>query len=188
MLKVYRLALTAGCLIHLGCGAAPQDTFWSALHTLCGNAYRGTLITGTAPADSTFANNEMIMHVRECSESEVRIPFHVGEDRSRTWIITRTAAGLRLKHEHHHEDGAPSDITMYGGDTRDEGTAALQRFHADSVTARLDADAVTNVWSIELVPGERFAYGLVREATGRTINIAFDLSATVPAPPPPWGS
>ena len=36
----------------------------------------------------------MVMHVRECSDERVAIPFHVkldGEwDRSRTWLITRT--------------------------------------------------------------------------------------------------
>ena len=31
------------------------------------------------------------MHVRDCSERELRIPFHVGDDRSRTWVVTRTA-------------------------------------------------------------------------------------------------
>ena len=46
------------------------------------------------------------MHVRECSEDAIRIPFHVGEDRSRTWVVTRTANGLRLKHDHRHEDGS----------------------------------------------------------------------------------
>src|SRR3712207_8407608 len=47
-----------------------------------------------------FAGKRLVMHVRDCSPNEVRIPFHVGEDRSRTWIVTRTAAGLRLKHDH----------------------------------------------------------------------------------------
>ena len=33
------------------------------------------------------------MHVRSCTPTEIRVPFHVGEDRSRTWVITRTDGG-----------------------------------------------------------------------------------------------
>ena len=48
----------------------------------------------------------LVMHVRDCSADEVRIPFWVGEDHSRTWVVTRTETGLRLKHDHRHEDGS----------------------------------------------------------------------------------
>jgi len=188
MPKVCLAAMTAASLTFSGCSTPPQDVFWTELQALCGKAYGGTLTEGTAPGDSTFANNELIMHVRECAESEVRVPFHVGDDRSRTWIVTRTAEGLRLKHDHRREDGAPDEITMYGGDTRDEGTDAIQRFYADSHTADMVATAATNVWTIELVPGRYLSYGLIREGTDRKVTIEFDLSASVPPPPPPWGS
>lgn len=188
MPKVYLTAMTAASLMFSGCSAPPQDLFWMELQALCNNAYGGTLSEGTAPGDSTFANNELIMHVRECGESEVRVPFHVGDDRSRTWIITQTAEGLRLKHDHRREDGAPDEITMYGGDTQNEGTGSIQRFYADSHTADMVATAATNVWTIKLVPGQYLTYGLIREGTDRKVTIEFDLSASVPAPPPPWGS
>ena len=188
MPKVYLAAMTTASLMFFSCSDPPQDLFWMELQALCNNAYRGTLTEGTAPGDSTFANNELIMHVRQCGESEVRVPFHVGDDRSRTWIIARPAEGLRLKHDHRHEDGAPGEITMYGGDTEDEGTDAIQRFYADSYTADMLATAATNVWTIELMPGQHLAYGLIREGTGRKVRIEFDLSASVPPPPPPWGS
>jgi hypothetical protein len=58
------------------------------------------------------------MHVRTCSENALRIPFHVGDDHSRTWVITRTENGLRLKHDHRHEDGSEDAVTQYGGDSR----------------------------------------------------------------------
>ena len=34
---------------------------------------------------------------------------------------TTTATGLRLKHDHRHEDGHPDKVTLYGGDTADAG-------------------------------------------------------------------
>ena len=95
---------------------APADAFMARLQALCGKAYEGRVVTND-PADTAFAGKRLVMHVRECAADEVRIPFHVGDDRSRTWIVTRTATGLRLKHDHRHADGQPDELTMYGGDT-----------------------------------------------------------------------
>jgi hypothetical protein len=79
-------------------------------------------------------------------------------------------------------------VTQYGGDTSDSGSATRQEFHADAHTATLIPAARTNVWTIELVPGERFAYGLRREGTERRFRAEFDLTRPVAAPPPPWGA
>ena len=127
------------------------------------------------------------MHVRSCDMAEIRIPFHVGEDRSRTWVLTPTATGLRLKHDHRHEDGTEDEVTQYGGDATGRGTASSQDFPADPFTAELVPAAATNVWTIEVVPGERFVYALRREGTDRRFRAEFDLSSPVAAPPPPWG-
>ena len=127
------------------------------------------------------------MHVRQCSATEMRIPFHADSNRSRTWVLTRTTDGLRLKHDHRHEDGSEDRITQYGGDTRGPGTAERQEFHADAHTAAIIPAAATNVWTIEIVPGERFAYGLRREGTDRRFRVEFDLKAPVAQPPAPWG-
>lgn len=163
-----------------------QAVFWNALQTLCGNAYAGQLAVGAA-SDSSFARSELVMHVRECSDAEIRIPFHVGDDRSRTWVITRTPEGLRLKHDHRHADGSEDAVTQYGGDTRDTGTVEWQEFAADEHTAQLIPAAVTNVWTVEVVPGQLFAYALRREGTDRRFRVEFDLTQPVPAPPAPWG-
>lgn len=128
------------------------------------------------------------MHVRQCAPAEIRIPFQVGSNRSRTWIITRTADGLRLKHDHRHEDGSSDPVTHYGGDTRDAGSASRQEFHADAHTASLIPAARTNIWTIEVLPGDRFAYALRREGTDRRFRVEFDLKKPIPAPPPPWGT
>jgi len=164
-----------------------QRAFWHALQSMCGQAYAGRVVEGNA-SDSTFRNSELRMHVRSCTPAEIRIPFHLGVNRSRTWVITPTASGLRLKHDHRHEDGTEDAITQYGGDTRNEGSGTKQEFYADSLTARLIPAARTNVWTVEVIPGDRFTYGLRREGTDRRFRVEFDLKNPVPAPPPPWGA
>ena len=52
----------------------------------------------------------------------------VGEDRSRTWILTLSEKGLLFKHDHRHPDGTPDKITMYGGWAAEGGTAYLNVF------------------------------------------------------------
>ena len=139
-------------------------------------------------ADSGFTGKPLIMHVRRCSPGEIRIPFHVGENRSRTWILTRTEGGLRLKHDHRHEDGSEDKQTQYGGDTEAAGTATRQEFPADAFTATLLPAAKTNVWTVEVHPGRTFAYALRREGSDRRFRIEFDLTKPIAAPPAPWGA
>jgi hypothetical protein len=162
--------------------ASPQDAFLAHLAALCGRAFRGEAELVSGPG----FEGEMIMHVRRCEENEVQIPLHVGENRSRTWIITRTAEGLRLKHDHRIEDGTDDPVTQYGGDTTDPGTATRQSFPADAFTAELLPEAATNVWTIELTPGERLRYHLTRHGQPRA-TFVFDLTDEVPPPPAPWG-
>src|SRR5688572_31247673 len=164
-----------------------QGAFWSELTALCGKAYGGR-VAESVPPDTVMSRQSLVMHVRNCGPDTIRVPFHVGENRSRTWVITRTASGLRLKHDHRHEDGAPDSVTMYGGDTRDTGLAGRQEFFADSLTASLIPAARTNVWTIEVQPGRTFAYVLRREGSERRFRAEFDLSTPVPIPPAAWGA
>jgi hypothetical protein len=193
--RLLALSFLAGSL-SLGCGAAPPAAepaeagaagFWASLQSLCGHAFEGRLAQGNE-TDSAFSNSRLVMHVRECNESEIRIPFHVGEDRSRTWVLTRTETGLRLKHDHRHEDGSPEEVTQYGGDTAQPGTPEWQEFPADAHTAALIPAAATNVWTIEVIPDTTFAYALRREGTDRRFRVEFDLARPVEAPPAPWGN
>ena len=164
-----------------------QQAFWASLQTLCGQAFAGTLVEMTPP-DTSFVGKEFVMHVRQCEDSVVRIPFFVGDDRSRTWVISRTPTRLRLKHDHRHEDGTEDEVTQYGGDTSEPGGARRQEFAADAHTASLIPAAATNVWTLEIQAGESFTYALRREGTDRRFRVKFDLTRTVPAPPPPWGN
>ena len=168
--------------------AAPQEEFWTRLTALCGRAFEGRMTEGTAPGDAALGAQRLVMHVRACGEDEIRVPFHVGDNRSRTWVFTRTAAGLRLKHDHRHEDGSEDKVTQYGGDALVPGTASRQEFPADEFTARLLPAAKANIWTVEIEPGRVFAYALRRESDGRRFRVEFDLSKPVAAPPPPWGA
>ncbi|HEX2059692.1 MAG TPA: hypothetical protein VHK90_03045 [Thermoanaerobaculia bacterium] len=163
------------------------DPLWDALRPLCGKAFEGRLVEGTEPSDAEIGRQRLIMHVRQCSDSEIRIPFHVGENRSRTWVLTRTADGVRLKHDHRHEHGSADRITQYGGDTRATTPSRSLDFHADAHTATLIPAAATNIWTIAVdESGRTFTYALRREATGRRFRVEFDLTAPVAPPLAPW--
>lgn len=202
--------LAAPLLALAGCvatpeAADPQDAFWRALASHCGKAYAGRLVSGEA-ADADMRGAQMAMHVRSCSARRIEVPFHVRRpdgswNRSRTWVFTRTGAagsgGLRLKHDHRHEDGSSDAVTMYGGDTAGPGTARAQDFPVDAESVALFRReglgvSVTNVWRVEVepagAPGARFAYQLTRAApNARRFRVEFDLTQPIAAPPAPWG-
>jgi len=180
-------------LLVLGCRTAtptlPGTELWEALQPLCGKAFAGTLAEGTEPSDQEMGKQTLVMHVRQCSDLEIRIPFHVGENRSRTWVLTRTAGGVRLKHDHRHEDGSEDRVTQYGGDTRGAADSRSLDFHADTFTAQLLPAAATNIWTMAVDgEGRTFTYGLRREAQGRRFRVAFDLTSPITPPPAPWGT
>ena len=181
------LALLPGCAPK-PVSTAPADAFMARLASLCGKAFAGRVVTND-PADAAFAGKPLVMHVAACEPGRVRVPFHVGEDRSRTWMLTRTAAGIRLKHDHRHDDGTSDKLTMYGGDTVGPGTATRQEFPVDAESIALfrslNAErSVTNIWAME-ADGARFAYELRRP--GRHFRVEFDLTQPVSPPPLPWG-
>lgn len=194
-----RSKIAATALLLAGCAHVPspaprtQDAFFANLQALCGQSFAGTIEVDepAAPGNDAFAGKPLVMHVRDCDDDTVRIPFHVGDDRSRTWVVTRTDTGLRLKHDHRHADGTPDAVTMYGGDTTTGGTPVRQAFPVDAESIALFereglTASVANTWAMELHPGERFTYELSRP-NGRLFRVGFDLSAPVPAPPPAWG-
>ena len=173
----------------------PQNAFFDALAARCGKAYAGRLASDQE-ADADMRGKAMVMHIRHCTADRIEIPFHIdglgpdgGWDRSRTWIISRTATGLRLKHDHRHADGAPDAVTLYGGDTADAGTATRQTFPVDAESIAIFMTtgrgvSTTNIWSVETTDAG-FTYGLDRQ--GRHFRVAFDYAKPVTPPPAPWG-
>lgn len=208
MLKtaVGRVALLVLAMLGLGCATQPADfssrtpkppadEFFASVESLCGQAFAGRIVADvpTPTGVDPFAGKALVMHVRECNGTELRIPFHVGDNRSRTWVLTRMASGLRLKHDHRHEDGSPDAVTQYGGETAtDHGTSARQEFPVDEDSKALFlreglAASVTNTWALETDPARTFVYELSRPG-GRLFRVEFDLTQPVAAPPLPWGA
>jgi hypothetical protein len=185
----------------LGLGAAalpassemyPPDAFMARIASHCGQAFAGRIVANEPPQpDDAFAGKALVMHVRECAPGELKIPFHVGDDHSRTWVLTRTPEGLRLKHDHRHEDGSEDAVTWYGGDSAGPGTPWRQEFPVDPYSVAMFereglAASVQNTWAMEIAPGERFVYELSRPS-GRLFRVEFDLATPVALPPTPWG-
>lgn len=154
-----------------GCAAAPppadaRDGFMATLQELCGQRFEGALSYAIDPA-SEFAGKKISTEVL-CTADAIRMPVQVGENRSRTWIFTRTAAGLELRHDHRRPDGRPDAVTMYGGMASEGGTARSQAFLADAHTARIVPGAQTNVWTVSLSQdGKVLTYRLDRHARPR---------------------
>src|SRR5690625_5323206 len=62
--------------------ASPVDDFWNSLSELCGQAFEGQVVQ-EPEGESDFEGQRLVMHVRDCSDSRIRIPFVVGDDLSR---------------------------------------------------------------------------------------------------------
>jgi hypothetical protein len=164
---------------------APQAAFMANLATHCGDAFHGR-VTRRPQSDQLFRGDEVLtVHFRECTVNGVKIPFHVEDNRSRTWVLTATTAGIDLRHDHRHEDGSPEPDSWYGAHTQAVGTATRQEFLRENPADAPDGTATTG-WAIEIVPNERYTYGTIRGGEW-VYRLDFDLTAAVDPPPAPWG-
>ena len=163
-----------------------QTIFWNELNKLTGKAFEGTIIAGPKN-DTAFANKALVMHVLKSVKNKIYIPFFVGNDSSRTWVLTKANSGILLKHDHRHKDGSPDKVTMYGGKTSNTGSKNRQLFPADQETTDLLPSAIGNIWWIDLVPGKYFTYNLRRVNSELLFSIKFNLEKEIPTPGKPWG-
>lgn len=157
----------------------------------CGEAFEGRLALEPPGDDMLTGTERLLVHFRDCSPDEVRIPFHVeieGErrwDRSRTWYVIRHDDRLELRHDHRRPDGSESNRTWYGGFTEGGGTAHRQDFLSPE---RSQAAGVPVGWRIEIEPGRRYAYGTTYDGD-YDWRVEFDLARpTAGATPLPWGA
>ncbi len=161
-------------------------TFWENLKKHCGKSYQGDIVAGAKEGDG-FTGQKLVMHVKSCEENRIRIPFNVGDDLSRTWILTLDEKNLiQLKHDHRHQDGSEDQVTQYGGKASNTGFENLQMFPADQYTSNLIGYASGNVWWITL-DNKKFTYNLRRVGTDRIFSVSFNLEKPVETPPSPWG-
>jgi hypothetical protein len=161
------------------------DQFWQKLKEHCGKAFEGTVTSG-ATANDGFSGKRLVMHVLSCSEDQLLIPFNVGENRSRTWILTKVKDRIELKHDHRHEDGKNDTVTMYGGTTTNSGLPGIAVFPADQITVKTIPAAAINVWWIT-INNTTFTYNLRRIGSDRLFTVTFDITKPIEKPLPSWG-
>ncbi|MEP2281214.1 hypothetical protein [Maribacter sp.] len=172
----------------MGQEPVPSEVFWNTLQSHCGKAYEGSL--ALPEEDENFGGKKLIMHVKSCSDTEIKIPFFVGDDKSRIWILTKNNDILTLKHDHRHEDGSEDDIeddiNFYGGTASNAGKVDIQFFPADVATQKMIPGAATNVWWITL-DDNTFTYNLRRLDTDRVFKVVMDITKPIATPADPWG-
>jgi hypothetical protein len=176
------LALTA-CASMRAPESTAADRFFNSFSRYCGQSFSGKLVARDA-SDTAFANADMRAHFAVCEATKIEIKFDVGEDRSRTWIITKIPTGLRLKHRHMLKDGTEDPVSQYGGDTMDGGSATRQEFPVDGYSKAMFTKedrtvSNTNVWAFDIEPGTSFTYELSRP--NRLFRVAFDLTKPLKA-------
>ena len=150
--------------------------FFNELKEYCGYSFEGETIY-PVDKDHLLTTASLEIEFDTCSDSVLRIPFHINDESTRVWIISVTDRGnLKLQHEHLRDDNLADDGNLYGGFADDSGTRYQQRFPADAETIGMYPDAKTNVWSIEIdTLANSLIYDLKRNNEQR-FRASFDLS------------
>lgn len=157
-MKMKTLSLFLGIVLIAACGGPPptttepqkteQDVFFERFKPLEGKKFAGRQIF-IDPSMESWADRELVIHIREVHHNIVYIPFVVGENSSRTWELHRLADGrLRLRHDHRHDDGTPEELTLYGGYSAAGSNNLQQVFPADDYTCNLLNAICDNEWSL----------------------------------------
>ena len=173
LLRSTFLSLAALALVSPAHAQQSAHEFFSKLASLCHSKYVGEM---TYPVDGqdSFAGKALVAEITSCDNEQILVPFSVGEDKSRTWVFTKTAQGVSLKHDHRHTDGSVDDVSNYGGDSDDSGSALKQSFPADVFTQKLIPDAATNVWNVYLSEDEtQLTYHLERHDKARFTAVLY---------------
>ena len=148
--------------------ATQQAAFFENLSTLCGETFEGE---ASYPDDEShpLVGTTLRTHISECDDSMIRIELYRDTDYWHgAWVIERRDEGLHLFHDHlgdvrTEEDLGDDDAHGYGGYAGEEGSATVQYFPADEVTAEMLPEASTNVWMMEMdLEADRFIYYLER--------------------------
>ncbi|MDO5607677.1 MAG: hypothetical protein Q4G08_04385 [Capnocytophaga sp.] len=180
------LALLSSTFLFAQKQPTESQKFWENLQKHCGKSYEGTVTEGGREGDG-FTGQRLVMQVLSCEPDRIRIPFYVGDDKSRTWVLTKNEQQLiTLKHDHRHQDGSEDSVTQYGGQNPNFGFEQLQMFPADMETAERISYASTNLWWITL-DEKTFTYNLRRIGSERVFTATFDLEKPIRFEAVPWG-
>jgi predicted phosphodiesterase len=183
MKKTVLIVMLLGSILISAQEKSGAELFFENIKRQCGKSFEGEVVAGN---NDTFKDKKLVMHVRNCYEKIIRIPFFVGEDKSRTWVLTLENNRIKLKHDHRHEDGSEDKVTQYGGTSTNTGSGTVQIFPADQETFNVIPNAVANVWWIT-IDETTFTYNLRRIGSDRLFTVKFDLTKTVSTPSAPWG-
>ena len=135
-----------------------EEAFWNALTQQCTHIFTGQSSFPDTPEDS-FYGKKLVANFINCTDTKIHVPFHVGDNKSRTWIFSKLDNGqIQLKHQHLHDDGSVDEVSNYGGistggeiEINELSKTIHVHFPADGFTKKLLPEASTNVWTIELV-------------------------------------
>jgi hypothetical protein len=166
----------------------PQHVFFDRFLGYCGQSFAAHIVEDNQPSEAW--NQPLVLHIRDCETNTLRMPLHVGEDRSRTWVLQRTEKGLNFQHIHLHEDGSADAVSPYGGHTAENGTESLQSFPVDAASKTLFeqnglAVSTQNTWRLGFPSADTMSYELTRP--NRSFIVHVDLSQPIAEPPPAWG-
>jgi len=127
---------------------ANQRAFFENLRAFCGQTFGGRTILAPV-TDRTFEPARLYMVVKDCAGDEIRIPFIVGEDASRTWVFQMRKDGLKFFHEHLRPDGTEHEPSGFGGHATEDGSPVFQSFPDFEATADTPR-AKRRIWRLRL--------------------------------------
>lgn len=178
------LVLSLGANLLLAQEKPNSKLFLEQFKPLVGQYFEGEIVAGGKEGDG-FTGKRLLMEVMSYDDREVKVPFYVGDDKSRTWILGYSNHVITLKHDHRHQDGSPDKVTFYGGTSSNEGSKTIQVFPADNETCELLDYACQNVWWITM-DGTTYTYNLRRIGSDRVFTVKFDLTKPVKSDYKPW--
>ena len=137
--------------------AAPPSAFMTALRDKCGRAFRGSKVAGS---NETMEGKELILAFAPCEANEpVKMAVHVNVgplqvsrdqeiwDRSRTFTLSDSDAGLTATLGNRNEDGSAGAIDGMSATAAAGGTDSRQSFNLagaeQPMAIELGADAIT---------------------------------------------
>jgi hypothetical protein len=156
-----------------------QQEFYNHFKRLEGKKFAGkeTYISDTA---NSWSKLELEMYIREFTDTVIYVPFRVGNNTSRTWmIILEEGSILRFRHDHRHEDGTPEDLNLYGGYATKDGTQFKQVFPADDFTCQMLERICDNEWTAEFSKDLSKFYYSLRKKGKLIITVEFDLTTPI---------
>lgn len=139
--------------------ATDVHQFFENMKDLCGESYYGEVVYPSTPPNGF--EGQLVAHFSDCGEDYINIPFHVGENESRTWMLKLSHNSLLFKHDHRHPDGTPEELTNYGGWNDGTGSDLTQFFPADSETIAMRDGLRSHIWVLEISEDRStFSYSL----------------------------